>query len=218
MPVPGKKDDRLNTAKLPRPAKKNKGQVTHIYKQVIDISMADITRHRRLYGYLITLFRNGCFKKSISPLSHQLLENISTLTFVPGLLQAWTCCRFCELKQIGIQNIMTNSPFVIKSSKSDHIRSVNRLPLQQLPQLRKLNPSTKILVVSYDSYKNSIKQARRRLKMIKINGILDCTHVWRHFEASWQFSQNVPLANISHCLGHVSDKTTLGYIHPELEG
>jgi len=217
LPVPGKKDDSLNPTRLLQPAKKNKGQVTHVYKQVMNVSMADITRHRRLYGYLITLFRNGCFRSSISPLSHDLLENISTLSFVPGLLQAWTCCRFCELKQIGIQNIMTNSPFVIKSSKSDHIRSVNRLPLQQLPQFRKLNPSTKILVVSYDSYKNSIKQARRRLQMVKIKSILDCTHIWRHFEASWKFSQGVSLANISNCLGHVSDQTTRGYIHPELE-
>jgi len=204
-------------AKLPKTKRRNRGQVTHAYKMSMDISIVDITLHRRLYGYLITLFRDGCFKKTISPLSHSLLSNIATLAFVPAFLQAYTCCRFCELEQIGVHNIKTHSPFVIHSSKSDHVRSVPPVPLQQLPQLRKINPATKIMVISYDSYKNSIKKSKHTLKIIEIKGILDCTHIFRHIEASWQHSQGVDLADISNHLGHVSHSTTRTYIHKELE-
>ena len=204
-------------AKLKKTARVNKGQVTRAYHQRLDISIVDITLHRRLYSYLISLFMDGCFKNQISPLSHSILGGLPSLAFVPGLLQAYTCCRYCELSQIGVHLIKTNSPFVIKSSKSDHIRSENRFSLQHPDQLRRINPATKILVISYDSYKNSIIKAKRPFKFIQIMDILDCTHIWRHIEASWQYSRGVALADISNHLGHVSHSTTQKYIHRDWE-
>jgi len=189
---------------------------THVYHRRLNVTTQDIACYRTLLNYLLCLYRSGSFKTLISPLSRILLDNLSTLSFVPGLLQAYTCCRFNELDQIGVHIIKTNSPFIIKSSKSDHIRSIRRLPLQREPQLRNISSASRILIVSYDSYKNSIKKSKNRFDIFNIKGILDCTHIWRHLEASWMAEQKIPIAEISYRMGHLCDQTTLQYIHEEL--
>lgn len=189
--------------------------ISHVYKERQHITLHDVTMHRQLFGYLKILFREGCFKDAIAPLNLDILDHLPTLNFVPGLLQAYTCCRYSELRQITIHIIKKNDPFVIKSSKSEHVRSLPGFPISHPEQLRLLNPRTKVLVVSYDNYVNSIKFAKKQCNITHIDDILDCTHIFRHIQASWMSSRGVPLADISYSLGHLNNSTTKQYTHKE---
>jgi integrase len=59
-----------------------------------------------------------------------------------------------------------------------------------------------------------IKKSCRLCGIPEQKNILDCTHIFRHIEASWMNAQKIPLSDISYKLGHESDKSTSKYIHP----
>jgi len=153
--------------------------------------------------------------KGFSPTTNQILCSLPTLSFVPAFLQAYTLCRFNELEQISILTIKTASPILIVSSKGEHTRLVPSFPVFMTPTLQALDPKTKILVISYDKYKHDVKVSLKFTNFSYEENILDCTHIFRHLEASWKYSQGIKVSHISKLLGHKSVKTTGKYIHKE---
>jgi integrase len=73
-----------------------------------------------------------------------------------------------------------------------------------------------INVISYDSYKISINRVKKSASLYIGDGTLEVSHIWRHIEASWMFDQGIPIDEISYKLGHLSRKTTEGYIRKKL--
>ncbi|MBA7664085.1 hypothetical protein ES703_72136 [subsurface metagenome] len=189
---------------------------THVYHRRIEISTQDVHRHQELCNYLRRMYLDCRLDIAISPISNLLLNNLPTLSFVPALLQVWTLCRYNELKQISFQSIKHNLSYSIKSSKSDHLRTIKPFPWWDPISLRRLSDSTMINVISYDSYKISINRAKKAIALTKDVGILDVSHIWRHVEASWMSDQGIPIDEISSKMGHLCHKTTAGYIRPNL--
>lgn len=183
------------------------------YQLERDVGIHDVQRHRRLYNYLIGYYRHNMKYPRFPIQTCFILEFIPQLCFVPCFLLAYTCCRVGELKQIKISDIRTGNPIVIKSSKSKHIRTVPALSNFR-PHIRmSIDQRTLVVVVSYDHLRNAIHQAKKRAKLPRINGSLDVTHVFRHYEATCLHSKGVDIELISERLGHLSNDTTLKYIH-----
>ncbi len=186
---------------------------TPLYNCGISINIQDVQRHRRLYNYFIGYYRNQVKHLDFPRQTCLILEFIPQLCFVPCFLLAYTCCRVGELKQIKISDIRKGEPIIIKSSKSKHIRTVPALSNFR-PNIRmSIDPKTMMMVVSYDHLKNAIHQAKKRAKLPRINGALDVTHVFRHYEATYLHSKGVDIELISERLGHLINDTTLNYIH-----
>lgn len=188
-------------------------QATPSYNCGININIQDVQRHRRLYNYFIGYYRNNTKYLRFPVPTRLILEFIPQLCFVPCFLLAYTCCRVGELKQIKVSDIRKRNPITIKSSKSKHVRAVPAFS-DFRPNIRmSIDPKTMMMVVSYDHLKNAIHQAKKRAKLPSINGALDVTHVFRHYEATYLHSKGVDIAYISERLGHLNNETTLKYIH-----
>lgn len=180
---------------------------------IASLTMQDITRHRRLLNYFQLYYRHSGFINEHSPLSLAILHSLPPLSFVPAFIQIWTGCRYNEIFQVPIDAIKTNSSFTIQSSKSKYKKEIPALKLYKPNQLRSLDPRTSVSVCSYDKYKEDIRKCKIHLDIQLPKNILDCTHIFRHIEASFYNSRGRDLKYISDYLGHGSDKTTLSYIH-----
>lgn len=180
-----------------------------------NISLNDIHKYRILFGVISNFFRSNSWKGIFSPVTIDILNNLPLLSFVPAFFQVWCLCRFSEIKQISVQDIKKFNNFEIKSTKSTFVKSVDHLPILLLNNVKSIKDRTKILVVSYDSYKNSIKECLNILNFLPKKNIQNCTHIFRHLEASFLYSRGVPVPDISYKLGHQNENTTLEYIHKE---
>ncbi len=204
----------VSTSPIPSPGDTAMTPVRHpgVHYNRQTHTIQDMNRHRMLLNYLLLLYANSGITDQISPVSNMILRDISHLSFVPAFFQVWTLCRFGELEQIKIQDVKTNSYFEIHSSKSKHIRLIPRLPLRQPAILRQLSLQTKLNVTGYDAYSDALTRVKKRIGLELLPGHLDCTHIFRHLEASWMYDQGVPISEISYKLGHIIDKTTHQYI------
>ncbi|MBA7541199.1 hypothetical protein ES705_33506 [subsurface metagenome] len=205
----------MATHKEKEATKVTKIGIPGVIEKRLNINLTDIHRHRRLSNYLLLLWRHSGIAHSFSPITNGILSTIGSLTFVPAFLQAWTLCRYNELRFISILAIKGHSPFFIKSSKGSLDRQVNPLPVYKIATLRGIDPAAKVLVVSYDKYSHDIKQAQRFINMPDTKNILDKTHIFRHLECTWRKQQGESTKEISGFMGHKSDKTTLKYIHKD---
>jgi len=184
-----------------------------LYPPSTSITIHNIQSHRRLHNYLRQLYRKNKRDFDFSPEIMTILEFVPHLCFVPCFLLAYTCCRVGELKQINISDLLQGKSIKIKSSKSKHIRSVPALPIFNPILLRSIDPKTMIIVVSYDHLKNSIRQAKKRGNLPSIENILDLTHIFRHYTATWMNDHGFHIDYISEKLGHLNTETTRKYIH-----
>lgn len=198
------------------PAGKKTG-CTHVYRPRVNITIRDIHNHRVLQNYLKRIWLDSGIQTTISPESNRILRSLPNLAFVPALIQVWTLCRFNELKQISISDIKSNKSFEIQSSKSAHRRIIPSFPCGSPLQRKRLSNQTLIIAVSYDSFKDSIKKAKNIINLSYVKGILDCTHIFRHLEATWLHKEGLPLEQISYRLGHLNNETTKKYIHSNKE-
>jgi len=180
-----------------------------------NISLNDMHSYRILFRILITLWRGKDWKGDFSPVSIDILNNLPLLSFVPAFLQLWTLCRFSELKQIKIKDIKAGGSFVIHSTKSDNVKTAFPLPFISPQELKSIKDKTKIVVVSYDSYKDSIIRVKDSIGFSPVENIKDCTHIFRHLEASFLSHRGASISDISYKLGHSNEKTSLEYIHQE---
>lgn len=184
-----------------------------LYPSETSIEIHDIQRHRRLFNYLIQLWRRKRRNLNFPPETNLILSYVPQLCFVPCFLLSYACCRVGELNQIKTNNIRLRKSFKIKSTKSKHIKLVPALP-DFKPDLRlSVDPKTMLVVVSYDHLKNSIRQAKKRADLPSIDNILDLTHIFRHYQASFMARSGHELDEISEKLGHLNNETTLKYIH-----
>lgn len=177
------------------------------------ITIQDVQRHRRLYNYLLLYWRNNRLSLNFPEPSDIILHYVPQLCFVPCFLLAYTCCRFGELKQIKISDILNRQVININSSKSKHTRQIPALS-DFKPAIRmSIDPNTLVYVISYDHLKNTIHKAKKRGKLPPIPSALDVTHVFRHYEATYLNSKGLDIDSISERLGHLNRATTLKYIH-----
>jgi len=190
--------------------------VPGVYTRRLNVTTGDIASNRRLCNYLKLYLRRYASFHNFSPLTFKILNSVPSLAFVPCFVLAWTLIRINEIEQIDIPGLKSLSDISIKSSKSDHIKSVSPLHSYKLKTLNAVPNNTRILVISYDSLKNSIKSARSQHKIVIGDSALDCTHIFRHLEASWMFKCGLDLNIISARLGHKLNLTTKQYIHKEL--
>lgn len=188
-------------------------QTKSLYNYRVNITIHDVQRHRRLYNYFIQYYRNNLRKLDFPAHTNTILQFVPQLCFVPCFLLAYSCCRVGELNQIKISDIQKHKNIVIKSSKSKHIRSIPALFEFKPKLLQSIDPKTMIYVISYDHLKNAIHQAKKRGKLPSIEGALDVTHIFRHYEATYLNSKGVEIDSISERLGHLNRDTTLKYIH-----
>jgi len=207
-----KSTDQETTTRRPMLSSSKEG-VHSVYIRKKQYNRNDIHRYLKLQNYFKRMWLESGIQKSISPQSNMILSSLPSLSFVPAFLQVWTMCRFNELGQISISDIKNNKKILINSSKSDHSRIVPRFPRYNMQQLRLISSKTLILVISYTAYKKAITKARNYLHIETPKGILDCTHIFRHFEASWLHSENISIHDISYMLGHSTDQATKQYIH-----
>jgi len=180
---------------------------------ISSLTIQDINKHRRLLNYFQLYTRHSGFINKHSPLSLAILKTLPNLSFVPAFIQIWTGCRYNEIFQVRIEDIKSNNSIEIKSSKSKNKKLIPPLSLFRPNLLRSIDISTPICVSSYDKYKNDIIKAKSLLELFFPQNILDCTHVFRHIEASFLHSRNCSLSEISDYLGHDSNKTSSSYIH-----
>lgn len=190
--------------------------VPGVYTRRLSVTSTDIQMHRRLLNYLLLYYRRHKKSLSFSPLTCGILEAVPHLSFVPCFILARFLIRINEITQITVPDLKSLKPILIKSSKSDHVRSVVPLESYKLPLLNSINNDTQLMVISYDSLKSSIASARNRLNIDLGDTALDSTHIFRHLEASFMYKSDIPISAISECLGHKMEKTTLQYIHKEL--
>lgn len=194
----------------------SKRGVPGIYIRRLDVTISDITRHRRLLNYIKMYYRRFFRQLDFSPKSHAILQTVSSLSFVPCFFLCYSCCRISELNQISVSLIKSRSPIQIKSSKSSHTRSINGFLDFKNKTLLSVPDNSEILVISYDQLKLSIKSARSICNIYLPDRALDCTHVFRHLQASYWSSQNIDINTISYRLGHLNNKTTYTYIHDNI--
>jgi len=179
----------------------------------LNITIHDIHNYRILFGIIRAHWLLYPESLNFSPITKLILNSLPLLSFVPAFFQAWTLCRYGEIKQISIRSLKKNEDIIIKSSKSDHVRSVP-LPSFLIPEsLKTIKVKTKIQVVSYDSYKDSIARIIDNLDYFVFSDILNRTHIFRHLEATFLQKSGVSISDISYKLGHISDSATFEYIH-----
>ena len=205
MPLHTRKDDKS------RPV----GCTRVLYRR-LTVTAQDMARYRTLYNQIMTSQAKAKYSYPFSPVSSFILSNMPLSTYIPALLQCWTCCRFNELNQISIDHLRFGSPITIKSSKSSHTRVVPPFPFLRKYPLIGISPYTRILVTCYDSYREAILKTESKIGLHHGLNILDRTHIFRHLEASYMFEQGQPIGTISDHLGHLHDKTTRLYIHKNL--
>lgn len=179
------------------------------------ISIADVKRHRLLANWLLQLYRGRGKEFNFSPLTRDIFAKLPPLCFSASFLLAYLKCRFSELSQIKITDLKNGLPFEIKSSKSSHIRHIKPFPLFKKDILLNIPNKTPVVLVSYNQLKMSIRRARAEVFKFHVPDIQDCTHIFRHLEASHLRFQKVPMIDISYKLGHLNPKTTSRYIHKE---
>jgi len=187
-----------------------------IYTRRLSVNISDITSHRRLLNYLKIYYRRHLTQLDFSPHTNMILSHVSSLSFVPCFLLAYSLCRINELGQISVPLIKSGSPFKIISSKGGTTRLVDPFRMYKKSTLAAVPNSTLLIVVSYDSLRSSIISCRNRNNIKLPPGVLDCTHIFRHLEASWMHHKGHDLEVISYKLGHKMEKTTLQYIHEGL--
>jgi hypothetical protein len=196
-------DDSIET--LPVPA--------GVYRRRLNVSQVDIYRSRRLLNYMKCYYRRYATSIGFSPSTYAILESLPSLSFVPSFFLAYTLCRINELEQVTVALLKSHQPIEIHSSKSDHIRQVPPLELFKPRDLQSVTDNTMIMAITYDSLKTSIRTCKNHLNISLPSGCLDCTHIFRHLEATHMCDQHVPLSTISYKLGHKLENTTLKYIH-----
>ena len=184
-----------------------------VYVRRLSVDISDITRHRRFINYMKMYYRRHRSSLMFSPEIHMILDSVNSLSFIPSFFLAYSLCRINELSQITIPIIKSLTPITIKSSKSAHIRQIPPLVPYKIKALQGVPDNVDIMVISYDSLKNSIAGARDRCHIHIPGSALDCTHIFRHLQASFLFSMGHSLPDISDKLGHLNNKTTLTYIH-----
>lgn len=194
-------------SKLPRSG------VRGVYMKRLNLTIHDITRHRRLLNYIKIYYRRHHSMLGFSPSVLCLLDKMPNLCFVPCFFQAYTLCRICELDQISIQMLKSASPFKILSSKSSHLRSIPPLLPYKKKTLQAVDNNALLMVVSYDHLRNAIKHTRDLLHIKIGDNALDCTHIFRHLQATFLFDQGYSIEDISYKLGHKINKTSRCYIH-----
>jgi len=190
--------------------------VPGVYTRRLNVTTGDVASNRRLCNYLKIYLRRYASFHNFSPLTLKILNSVPSLAFAPCFVLAWTLIRINEISQIDLPGLKSLSDILIKSSKSDHIKTVSPLHSYKIKTLNAVPNHTRILVISYDSLKNSIKSARSQHDIVIGNSALDCTHIFRHLEASWMFKCGVDPHTISSRLGHKMDATTRQYIHKDL--
>jgi len=188
-----------------------------VYHRHLNVTIQDITAHRRLHNYLLLYYRRNYSTLDFAPGIYSILNSVPSLAFVPCFLLAYTMCRISELDQITVSKMKTFEPFLIRSTKSDFVKSVPALDPFKKNLLLSVPDRTEIMVISYDSLKNSIASARSRHKILVGDNALDCTHIFRHLQGTFLSSKGVDLHEISYKLGHKIDKTTLQYIHRSVD-
>lgn len=184
-----------------------------LYPSQVSITIQDIQSHRRLHNYIVQYWRKNMSYLSFPDQVNMILRFVPSLCFVPCFFLSYTCCRVGELKQIKMSYIKNREPFQIKSSKSDHLKTITPLNVFKPKLLRSISLKTKIVVVSYDHLKNSIRQAKKRANIKTYDNILDLTHIFRHLTATDLFEKGVDLSVISEKLGHINPESTKLYIH-----
>lgn len=181
----------------------------------LNISLHNIRDYRILFGLIRSYWLDNFTLMNISTQSKLILNSLPLLSFVPAFLQVWTLCRYGELKQIKIQSIKKRKELEIRSSKGEHVRLVPAVPFSDSADLKSIKDKTKIQVVSYDSYKDSISRVLFELNILFDEGILNRSHIFRHLEATFLSNRGVPIEKISYMLGHITDSSTSEYIHED---
>ena len=177
------------------------------------VVMSDVQSHRRLLNWFRLYYRAHQSILGLSPLSHKIIQSVSSLSFVPTFLLAWSLCRVNELHQIDVQGLKSFERILLISSKGGHERYLAPFQKFKLPLLRSVPDNTCINILSYDALARQIKSARIRNNIELPGNQLDCTHIFRHIEASWAFHLGIPIDDISYMLGHKMNETTRKYIH-----
>ncbi len=204
---------RYNSHPLEKNMEKTKSGVPGVYIRRLNLNIHDITKHRRLLNYLQLYYRRNHSTFGFAPEIHQILKLVPSLCFVPSFLLAYTCCRVNELKQIPLTFIKGSGALTLVSSKGGHKRQIPPFNPYKDKLLQSIDPKTLIIVVSYDHLRNSIAKARDRAGISIGDDHQDCTHIFRHLQATFMRSKGVEVDDISAHLGHFRKSTTYQYIH-----
>lgn len=182
-------------------------------RPLVTPSKIDIERHRRLLNLLRSSFYNHEKYYDFSPLTARILLNLSDLTFIPAFLLAHSLCRFNELDQIKLSNVLNREPFHIISSKGGHTRLIPPV----IPPIFKNQPPihdrTKLQVVSYFHLCREIKRCLPPEIKSNLKDNETATHVFRHIEATAMYFHGIPIELIAEKMGHYSTATSRVYIH-----
>ncbi len=159
--------------------------VPGIYTRRLSVTINDITRHRRLLNYVKMYFSRFSGHLKFAPEVYSILRSLNSLSFVPCFFLAYSCCRISELNQITVPILKSRTPFDLLSSKSSHVRSIPGFSDFKVKTLLSIPDDASLLVISYDQLKLSIKSARIKNNISLPDGKLDCTHLFRHLQASY---------------------------------
>lgn len=164
-------------------------------------------------SYVIeSLAENGI----IDPPSKAIVWGVSPLARLPVSIMALTCCRWSELQNIDLVELLSIGRQEIYQPKvgSPRIVTIPWYAILDIPK-EMLRQAT-LDRFSYDQLYSEIEavippNVRKVLKQS-----FHVTHVFRHLRASWFHEKGASDAEISELLGHYLTTSNLSYLHKNL--
>lgn len=179
------------------------------------LMITDVSDHRKILSIIFNHFRLNSKSYGFSPWINSILFALPRLSFVPCFLLSYLTCRYGELKQVSMADLKSDDAFIVSSSKSKHKRVIPAFAPDLITQLSTINDDTQIHVSSYSQIKKNISESRHFNIPKTDKSIQDCTHIFRHLQATWWMENNVDKSDISYRLGHTNPRTMEQYIHDE---
>lgn len=152
----------------------------------------------------------------MSALEASIPLRVNSLHWLPACLQCLSSCRFNELEQISLQDILYSLPQRIFQKKTKTFREINHLFLVEESKDLGLDFNAKIMHTSYDSYRNDLERSLPLHICEALKDSHSMTHVFRHLRASWMHANKVPIQEISEYFQHQSIEATRKYIHENI--
>lgn len=185
--------------------------------ETLFFSYHDIIEQRlQLYYSLMKskqLFRD---KYNMDPLSLVIVNNVNRFQKLEAFFLATTLLRYCDVKKINSQALLSGSSQIITQSKTKTEIELPPLFLtQMLPNELKF-PSISLFTESYDTLRNSLKQAIPKYIREELNTQRTVTHIFRFLRASFMYLKHKDFYLASKYLGHKDPDSVASYVPPEL--
>jgi len=152
----------------------------------------------------------------IDPISLSIINSAYPLCRLAMCLQVIYSLRLSEIHHVDLNCLLFGKSQTIIQPKTKAFKFLPSIDLSSFIRQTDIHDNISILPMSHSSYIERFKN----IVPLFVQQILidehDRSHVFRHLQASFMKSQNIPLDIISAKLGHSDSQSVRAYLHNDL--